>query len=102
MRPSPGGRGPSSGMRRGELVRSNCAFVLLEKEENAGPGFTSEQGRPELASGPPTSIARPDMGRSTLIGRSDTDALLYRLFLFPSAVAKFSFTLNFTILVIKP
>lgn len=58
----------------GEMVCSNCGFVLREKEE-AGPAFSSsEAGASQPASGPPTSIAHPDMGLSTVIGREGTDA----------------------------
>lgn len=60
----------------GELVCSNCGYVLREKEENDAPTFYDDGGggRPQVTSGPPTSIARPDMGLSTVIGRTDTDA----------------------------
>jgi transcription initiation factor TFIIB len=59
----------------GEMVCSNCGFVLREKEEEAGPAFSSsEGGAPEAASGPPSSIARPDMGLATVIGREGKDA----------------------------
>jgi len=58
----------------GELVCSNCGFVLLEREEEEGPTFETEQGVPRATSGPPSSMASPDMGLSTVIGRGDTDA----------------------------
>jgi transcription initiation factor TFIIB len=59
----------------GEMVCSNCGFVLREKEEATGPAFSSsEAGTPEVASGPPTSIAQPDMGLETVIGREGRDA----------------------------
>jgi len=59
----------------GEMVCSNCGFVLREKEEETGPTFSSsEAGAPQVASGPPTSIAQPDMGLTTVIGREGTDA----------------------------
>jgi len=58
----------------GELVCSNCGYVLREREEDEGPTFSTEEGRSEVASGPPVSIARPDMGLSTVIGRTDSDA----------------------------
>ena len=59
----------------GEMVCSNCGFVLREKEEETGPTFSSsEAGTPQVASGPPTSIAQPDMGLTTVIGREATDA----------------------------
>jgi transcription initiation factor TFIIB len=59
----------------GEMVCSNCGFVLREKEEETGPSFSSsEAGTSEMSSGPPTSIAQPDMGLATVIGREGTDA----------------------------
>lgn len=59
----------------GEMVCSNCGFVLREKEDETGPAFSaSEAGSPQTASGPPTSIAQPDMGLATVIGREGTDA----------------------------
>ena len=59
----------------GEMVCSNCGFVLREREEEKGPAFSSsEAGNPEVASGPPTSISQPDMGLETVIGRTGRDA----------------------------
>jgi transcription initiation factor TFIIB len=59
----------------GEMVCGNCGFVLSEKEEETGPAFSSsEDGNPQIASGPPTSIAQPDMGLETVIGRTGRDA----------------------------
>lgn len=58
----------------GELVCANCGYILSEKEETSGPVITSGQGKMQFASGPPESIASPDMGLSTVIGRADTDA----------------------------
>src|SRR3989442_7164857 len=53
----------------GELVCGDCGFVLREKEEETGPAFSSpEAGNPQITSGPPTSIAQPDMGLETVIG----------------------------------
>jgi transcription initiation factor TFIIB len=59
----------------GELVCSNCGFVLREKAEETGPSISSSEGGvPHIASGPPTSIAQPDMGLDTVIGRTGRDA----------------------------
>jgi transcription initiation factor TFIIB len=59
----------------GEMVCSNCGFVLREREEETGPSFSSsEGGSPQIASGPPTSIAQPDMGLETVMGREGKDA----------------------------
>jgi transcription initiation factor TFIIB len=48
--------------------------VLREREESEGPTFTEGEGGAEIASGPPSSMARADMGLSTVIGRDDADA----------------------------
>ena len=59
----------------GEMVCSNCGFVLMEKEEETGPAFSSSEGGVQhVVSGPPTSIAQPDMGLETVIGRTGRDA----------------------------
>ena len=58
----------------GEMVCSNCGFILSEKEEETGPSFSSESGSPHITSGPPTSLAQPDMGLDTVIGREGRDA----------------------------
>ena len=58
----------------GELVCGNCGFVLREKEEEMGPAFSSSEGGPQITSGPPTSIAEPDMGLETVIGGTGRDA----------------------------
>ena len=57
------------------MVCSNCGFILSEKEEETGPSFSStDGGAPQITSGPPTSIAQPDMGLETVIGRTGRDA----------------------------
>jgi len=53
----------------GELVCANCGYVLLERQDYEGRALSNK-----VAPGPTTSIARPDMGLSTMIGRADTDA----------------------------
>jgi transcription initiation factor TFIIB len=59
----------------GEMVCINCGFVLREKEEETGPAFSSsDSGAPQITSGPPRSVAQPDMGLTTVIGREGTDA----------------------------
>lgn len=59
----------------GEMVCSNCGFVLREREEETGPKFSSsEAGNRLVMSGPPSSIAEPDMGLTTVIGREGSDA----------------------------
>jgi len=69
------GKGPFiRDVESGELVCQNCGYVLREREEAEGPTFTGEEGRVESTAGPPTSIARPDMGLSTVIGKDNADA----------------------------
>lgn len=58
----------------GELVCANCGYVLLEKQEDEGRSFPTSGGRTGTSAGPGTSVARPDMGLSTTIGRGDKDA----------------------------
>src|SRR5207244_13615393 len=65
----------------GELVCGNCGFVLREKEEETGPAFSSsEAGNPQITSGPPTSIAQPDMGLENVFGAKGSDALVITLY----------------------
>jgi transcription initiation factor TFIIB len=56
----------------GELVCSNCGFVLREKEEE-GIELPSSEVAPQGAR-PRSSISQPDMGLETVIGRSGRDA----------------------------
>lgn len=62
----------------GELVCTNCGFVLRENIEETGPEwrtFSSEEGeRSGARVGSPTNIARHDMGLSTIIGSENRDA----------------------------
>ncbi len=59
----------------GEMICSNCGYILSEREEETGPTFSSsEGGAAQIASGPPISIAQPDMGLETVIGKTDRDA----------------------------
>jgi len=61
----------------GELVCSNCGFVIKERIEEEGPewrNFSTEEGQDKSRTGMPTSIASHDMGLATLIGRGDRDA----------------------------
>ena len=60
----------------GELVCTNCGYVLRENIEETGPEwrtFSSEEGDRARA-GSPTDIARHDMGLSTIIGSENRDA----------------------------
>lgn len=61
----------------GELVCSNCGFVLKEKIEDTGPEWRSsskDEGRDESRAGLPTTIASHDMGLSTVIGSANRDS----------------------------
>src|SRR5919199_204661 len=64
----------------GELVCSNCGQVISNKVEQEGPEWRNfellsaaqSEGRSRV--GMSTSLARHDMGLSTIIGRTDRDA----------------------------
>jgi len=61
----------------GELVCSNCGFVVKEKIEDTGPEWRSSskaEGKDESRAGMPTTIASHDMGLSTTIGTSNRDS----------------------------
>jgi transcription initiation factor TFIIB len=61
----------------GELICSNCGYVMKEKIEDTGPEWTSSSkdgGKDESRAGLPTSIASHDMGLSTIIGSSNRDS----------------------------
>jgi transcription initiation factor TFIIB len=62
----------------GELICSNCGIVVSsEKAQEMGPEWrglnTQESTNNRIRTGMPTSLARHDMGLSTIIGRTDTD-----------------------------
>src|SRR4030095_5727940 len=62
----------------GEYICGNCGLVLsAEKAQETGPEwrtFNSEQSNiNRIRTGMPTSLARHDMGLSTIIGRTDRD-----------------------------
>jgi transcription initiation factor TFIIB len=62
----------------GEYICGNCGLVLsAEKAQETGPEwrtFNSEQSNiNRIRTGMPTSLARHDMGLSTIIGRTDKD-----------------------------
>ena len=61
----------------GELICSNCGFVLQDKIEDSGPEWRSSsknEGKDESRAGLPTSIASHDMGLSTTIGATNRDS----------------------------
>jgi transcription initiation factor TFIIB len=61
----------------GELVCSNCGFVVKEKIEETGPewrAFSRDEKDDRARGGIPTSIAMHDMGLATVIGGVNKDA----------------------------
>jgi transcription initiation factor TFIIB len=61
----------------GELVCSNCGFVVKEKIVETGPewrAFSKEEKDNRSRGGTPTSIAMHDMGLATVIGGLNKDA----------------------------
>jgi transcription initiation factor TFIIB len=72
------GRGPMIlDSESGELICSNCGYVVKEKIEDTGPEWRSSsktEGKEESRAGMPTTIASHDMGLSTTIGPSNRDS----------------------------
>jgi transcription initiation factor TFIIB len=61
----------------GEVVCSKCGRVLSDKLLETGPEwrtFTADETEVRVRTGMPESLARHDMGLSTIIGRADRDA----------------------------
>ena len=61
----------------GEIICRNCGIVMLDKIQESRPewrAFTSDDGSDRSRTGTPSSLARHDMGLSTVIGRADKDA----------------------------
>ena len=62
----------------GEVICVNCGMVITEKSEDiTNPewrAFTTEEQNKKVRTGAPTSLARHDMGLSTIIGRENKDA----------------------------
>src|SRR5688572_10758781 len=61
----------------GEVICRNCGLVLFDKTLESRPewrAFTSEEANDRSRTGIPSSLARHDMGLSTVIGRTDKDA----------------------------
>lgn len=65
-------------MSTGEQVCTSCGYVVMENLEEVGPewrNFAKEQGGDDRSRvGSPTSLARHDMGLSTVIGLESNDA----------------------------
>src|ERR671922_3597 len=61
----------------GEIICRNCGLVLSDRAQESRPewrAFTSEEANDRSRTGIPSSLARHDMGLSTVIGRTDKDA----------------------------
>lgn len=61
----------------GEIICRNCGLVLSDRGQESRPewrAFTSEEANDRSRTGIPRSLARHDMGLSTVIGRTDKDA----------------------------
>ena len=62
----------------GEIICSNCGMVISDKIEDAihpeRRMHTFEDGDKNVRTGAPSSLARHDMGLSTIIGRENKDA----------------------------
>src|SRR3712207_5776505 len=61
----------------GEIICRNCGLVLSDRGQESRPewrAFTSEEVNDRSRTGIPRSLARHDMGLSTVIGRTDKDA----------------------------
>ena len=66
----------------GEMICDKCGRVISDKLQEVGPGWrtyaTDERGG-KTRTGPAPSLARHDLGLSTIIGRTDRDASGNRL-----------------------
>ena len=61
----------------GELICSNCGFVVMEKTVETGPewrSFSNEEKDDQSRAGLPSSVAIHDMGVATTIGGENKDA----------------------------
>jgi transcription initiation factor TFIIB len=61
----------------GEIICSNCGLVVSDKVEEIKPEwrvFNAKESNSRIRTGTPTSLARHDMGLSTIIGKYDKDA----------------------------
>ena len=61
----------------GELICSNCGFVVMEKTVETGPewrSFSNEENDDQSRAGLPSSVAIHDMGLATTIGGENKDA----------------------------
>ena len=61
----------------GEIICDNCGRVISDKSQDLGPEwrtFTTDETDVSTRTGLPQSLARHDMGLSTIIGRANRDA----------------------------
>ena len=61
----------------GEVICRNCGMVMFDKIQESRPewrAFTADDANDRSRTGTPSSLARHDMGLSTVIGRADKDA----------------------------
>ena len=61
----------------GEIICRNCGLVISDRMQETRPewrAFTSEEADVRARTGIPSSLARHDMGLSTVIARTDKDA----------------------------
>jgi transcription initiation factor TFIIB len=66
----------------GEIICRNCGIVLSDRAQETRPewrAFNTEEANNRSRTGIPSSLARHDMGLSTVIGRTDKDASGRRL-----------------------
>jgi transcription initiation factor TFIIB len=64
-------------LESGEVICKNCGIVMLDKIQESRPewrAFTVDYNNDRSRTGTPRSLARHDMGLSTVIGRADKDA----------------------------
>jgi transcription initiation factor TFIIB len=64
-------------LESGEIICSSCGFVVSDKAQETRAewrAFNPEESSNRTRTGIPTSLARHDMGLSTVIGKSDKDA----------------------------
>ena len=61
----------------GEIICGNCGLVISDRVQDVRAewrAFTTEEASDRSRTGIPSSLARHDMGLSTIIGRADKDA----------------------------
>lgn len=64
-------------LESGEIICSRCGLVVSDKTQETRAewrAFNQEESNNRTRTGIPTSLARHDMGLSTVIGKSDKDA----------------------------